>query len=271
MVDSMHQSWLPRVLAAAFPRDGAQGPAALLQRRQPRAVTAARYLVPSSALRAPLRPSLGPGGWPARPRWPSQHLPPFQHLLPPDASAEAAVLSDPDPEPREAAAARPLPASALLHRAGTRGPRGRGRGRWLRWEVHLPRGAHGEWGTWRVPRRQGTGVPKCRPSQPVLCPQHHYVPCSLRSKPLVVLHLILHLNFSRVLCFTNSRENSHRWGWGPGSGLVGSVLGAGGYGPCPLALPTQALPAGPGLRGRDRGRILLPPGTRPQEGGPEAV
>ncbi|XP_036159350.1 ATP-dependent RNA helicase DDX51 isoform X2 [Myotis myotis] len=39
---------------------------------------------------------------------------------------------------------------------------------------------------------------------------HHYVPCRLRAKPLVVLHLILHLGFSRILCFTNSRENSHR-------------------------------------------------------------
>jgi len=39
---------------------------------------------------------------------------------------------------------------------------------------------------------------------------HHYVPCSLRTKPLAILHLILEKNFSRVLCFTNSRENSHR-------------------------------------------------------------
>ncbi|XP_036730949.1 ATP-dependent RNA helicase DDX51 isoform X2 [Balaenoptera musculus] len=39
---------------------------------------------------------------------------------------------------------------------------------------------------------------------------HRYVPCSLRLKPLVVLHLILEMNLSRVLCFTNSRENSHR-------------------------------------------------------------
>lgn len=44
----------------------------------------------------------------------------------------------------------------------------------------------------------------------MLSPQHHYVPCRLRAKPLVVLHLILHLGFSRILCFTNSRENSHR-------------------------------------------------------------
>lgn len=47
-------------------------------------------------------------------------------------------------------------------------------------------------------------------ANPVLSPQHHYVPCSLRTKPLAILHLILERNFSRVLCFTNSRENSHR-------------------------------------------------------------
>lgn len=39
---------------------------------------------------------------------------------------------------------------------------------------------------------------------------HHYVPCRLSSKPLIVLHLILGMNFSRALCFTNSREHSHR-------------------------------------------------------------
>lgn len=50
MMDSMHQSWLPRVVAAAFPNDGTKGPFALFQRRQLQAVTAARYLVPSSAL-----------------------------------------------------------------------------------------------------------------------------------------------------------------------------------------------------------------------------
>lgn len=41
-------------------------------------------------------------------------------------------------------------------------------------------------------------------------PQHHYVPCRLSSKPLIVLHLVLGMNFSRALCFTNSREHSHR-------------------------------------------------------------
>ncbi|ELW66972.1 ATP-dependent RNA helicase DDX51 [Tupaia chinensis] len=33
---------------------------------------------------------------------------------------------------------------------------------------------------------------------------------SLSSKPLVALHLVLRKDFSRILCFTNSRENSHR-------------------------------------------------------------
>lgn len=49
MIDSMHQSWLPRVLAAAFPSEGDPEPFALLQRRQPQVVTAARYPAPSTA------------------------------------------------------------------------------------------------------------------------------------------------------------------------------------------------------------------------------
>ena len=44
MIDSMHQSWLPRVVAAAFPSEGPRDPCAVLQRTQPRVVTAARYL-----------------------------------------------------------------------------------------------------------------------------------------------------------------------------------------------------------------------------------
>ncbi|KAK2522953.1 Ddx51 [Columba guinea] len=37
-----------------------------------------------------------------------------------------------------------------------------------------------------------------------------YVPCDLNSKPLLLLHFMLTMKFSRVLCFTNSREASHR-------------------------------------------------------------
>ncbi|KAG8597199.1 hypothetical protein GDO81_002189 [Engystomops pustulosus] len=39
---------------------------------------------------------------------------------------------------------------------------------------------------------------------------HYYIPCVLNSKPLILLHFLLTLRFSRVLCFTNSRESSHR-------------------------------------------------------------
>ncbi|KAM4810367.1 ATP-dependent RNA helicase DDX51 [Rhinophrynus dorsalis] len=38
----------------------------------------------------------------------------------------------------------------------------------------------------------------------------YYIPCNLSSKPLILLHFLLSLRFSRVLCFTNSREASHR-------------------------------------------------------------
>uniref|UniRef100_A0A8D3CXE4 ATP-dependent RNA helicase n=1 Tax=Scophthalmus maximus TaxID=52904 RepID=A0A8D3CXE4_SCOMX len=37
----------------------------------------------------------------------------------------------------------------------------------------------------------------------------HYVPCTL-SKPLLILHFILRLKLSPILCFTNSRETAHR-------------------------------------------------------------
>ncbi|KFU95028.1 ATP-dependent RNA helicase DDX51, partial [Chaetura pelagica] len=37
-----------------------------------------------------------------------------------------------------------------------------------------------------------------------------YVPCDLNSKPLLLLHFMLIKKFTRVLCFTNSREASHR-------------------------------------------------------------
>ncbi|XP_071428415.1 ATP-dependent RNA helicase DDX51 [Pithys albifrons albifrons] len=37
-----------------------------------------------------------------------------------------------------------------------------------------------------------------------------YVPCDLNSKPLILLYFMLTMKFTRVLCFTNSREASHR-------------------------------------------------------------
>lgn len=73
----------------------------------------------------------------------------------------------------------------------------------------FPAGLSVSWG--HGVRGDGEGGSRVlRPSQPHAVPQHHYVPCRLRSKPLVVLHLILHLGCSRILCFTNSREHSHR-------------------------------------------------------------
>ncbi|CAB1321909.1 unnamed protein product [Coregonus sp. 'balchen'] len=38
----------------------------------------------------------------------------------------------------------------------------------------------------------------------------YYVPCTLSKKPLLILHFILRLKFSPILCFTNSREAAHR-------------------------------------------------------------
>lgn len=42
-MDSMHQSWLPRVVAAAFPSGGSANTLGLVQRKQSQALTAARY------------------------------------------------------------------------------------------------------------------------------------------------------------------------------------------------------------------------------------
>ncbi|XP_070705561.1 ATP-dependent RNA helicase DDX51 [Pempheris klunzingeri] len=38
----------------------------------------------------------------------------------------------------------------------------------------------------------------------------YYVPCTLSKKPLLILHFILRMKLSPVLCFTNSREAAHR-------------------------------------------------------------
>uniref|UniRef100_A0A8C8IDU8 ATP-dependent RNA helicase n=1 Tax=Oncorhynchus tshawytscha TaxID=74940 RepID=A0A8C8IDU8_ONCTS len=38
----------------------------------------------------------------------------------------------------------------------------------------------------------------------------YYVPCTLTKRPLLILHFILCLKFSPILCFTNSRESAHR-------------------------------------------------------------
>ncbi|XP_011609556.2 ATP-dependent RNA helicase DDX51 isoform X1 [Takifugu rubripes] len=37
-----------------------------------------------------------------------------------------------------------------------------------------------------------------------------YVPCTLSRKPLLILHFVLRLKLSPILCFTNSREAAHR-------------------------------------------------------------
>ncbi|XP_029777499.1 ATP-dependent RNA helicase DDX51, partial [Suricata suricatta] len=145
MIDSMHQSWLPRVVEAAFPRAGAEDFCALLQRRQLRATTAA----------STCRPQL-----------------PLQKLL------FSATLTQNPEKLQQLGLHQPRLFSTGLARGGPR--------------AEDPAGGSG--GKYAFP----AGL------------SHHYVPCRLRMKPLVILHLILEMGFSRVLCFTNSRENSHR-------------------------------------------------------------
>lgn len=38
----------------------------------------------------------------------------------------------------------------------------------------------------------------------------YYVPCTMSSKPLLLLHFILRMKLHPILCFTNSRETAHR-------------------------------------------------------------
>ncbi|XP_060026290.1 LOW QUALITY PROTEIN: ATP-dependent RNA helicase DDX51 [Lagenorhynchus albirostris] len=147
VIDSMHQAWLPRVVAAAFPSEGSRDPFALLQRTQPRAVTAASVCCPQM---------------------------PLQKLL-----FSATLTQNPE----------------KLQQLGLYRPRLFSTG-----SVH---------GGLRDPDMDVAGDLGGKYTFPAGL-THRYVPCSLRLKPLVVLHLILEMNLSRVLCFTNSRENSHR-------------------------------------------------------------
>ncbi|KAL4691578.1 hypothetical protein H8957_003294 [Semnopithecus entellus] len=144
MIDSMHQSWLPRVVAAAFQSEDPADPCALLQRRQAQAVTAASTCCPQM---------------------------PLQKLL-----FSATLTQNPEKLQQLGLHQPRLFSTGLAHR-GLEDTDG-----------------DGDSGKYAFP----VGL------------RHHYVPCSLSSKPLVVLHLVLEMGFSRVLCFTNSRENSHR-------------------------------------------------------------
>ncbi|XP_026538662.1 ATP-dependent RNA helicase DDX51 [Notechis scutatus] len=58
----------------------------------------------------------------------------------------------------------------------------------------------------------GLGSPSCV-SEKYILPEglsHYYVPCNLNWKPLFLLHFLVRLKFTQVLCFTNSKETSHR-------------------------------------------------------------
>lgn len=145
MIDSMHQSWLPRVVAAAFYTEDSTGSCALLQRTQPQAVTAASTCIPQM---------------------------PLQKLL-----FSATLTQNPE----------------KLQRLGLYQPR--------LFSTRL--GHQSPRDTVEVDENLG------KYTFPVGL-THHYVPCRLSSKPLIVFHLVLGMNFSRALCFTNSRENSHR-------------------------------------------------------------
>ncbi|XP_013004534.1 ATP-dependent RNA helicase DDX51 [Cavia porcellus] len=145
MIDSMHQSWLPRVMAAAFPCEGPTDPATLLQRRRAPAVTAASTCCPQM---------------------------PLQKLL-----FSATLTQNPEKLQRLGLYLPRLFSTRLAHRA--------------------------------LEDDTAGGDPEGKYAFPSGL-THHYVPCSLNAKPLAIIHLVLGMSISRTLCFTNSRENSHR-------------------------------------------------------------
>ncbi|XP_043834628.1 ATP-dependent RNA helicase DDX51 [Dromiciops gliroides] len=146
MIDSMHQSWLPRVVKAVFHGDSAPGSSPLFQRLEPKAITAAST---------------------------SQPQMPLQKLL-----FSATLTRNPE-KLQELGLYQPRLFSTGLENQGATAQPGTeqdGEGKYT-----FPAGL-----------------------------SHFYVPCTLNSKPLVILHLMRNMKFSRVLCFTNSREHSHR-------------------------------------------------------------
>ncbi|XP_044528999.1 ATP-dependent RNA helicase DDX51 [Gracilinanus agilis] len=146
MIDSMHQSWLPRVVKAVFHGDGAPGFSPLFQRVEPRAITAAST---------------------------SQPQIPLQKLL-----FSATLTRNPE----------------KLQELGLYQPR------------LFSTGLEGQGSSAQPGTEQDTEGKYAFPAGL----SHYYVPCSLNSKPLAILHLMHNMKFSRVLCFTNSREHSHR-------------------------------------------------------------
>ncbi|XP_051818449.1 ATP-dependent RNA helicase DDX51-like [Antechinus flavipes] len=144
MIDSMHQSWLPRV--AVFHGDDAPGSSPLFRRVEPGAITAAST---------------------------SQPQMPLQKLL-----FSATLTRNPE-KLQELGLDQPrLFSTGLESQESTAQP---GIQQDMEGKFAFPAG---------------------------LSP--FYAPCSLNSKPLVILHLMRTLKCSQVLCFTNSREHSHR-------------------------------------------------------------
>ncbi|KAJ8263224.1 hypothetical protein COCON_G00156810 [Conger conger] len=65
----------------------------------------------------------------------------------------------------------------------------------------------------RFPATDSSTTATSQPQERFNFPQgltEYYVPCTLSKKPLLILHFLLRLKFSPVLCFTNSREAAHR-------------------------------------------------------------
>ena len=90
-----------------------------------------------------------------------------------------------------------------------------------------------------------------------LCFQEYYVPCTLSKKPLLILHFILRMKLSPILCFTNSREAAHRWERASPRKHITSFLQSAADPISWLFAPLQAVSAGAALWWRSGGRVLL--------------
>lgn len=269
MIDSMHQSWLPRVVAAAFPGEGGPEPFALLQRRQPQVVTAARYRPrarPPSLVSETHSSPFGAqaGGWPGQDCSPSPGPPlstccpqmPLQKLL------FSATLTQNPEKLQQLGLYQPRLFSTGLAGRGPSDADGDSGGKYT-----FPTGltvsrALGE-------GRGGVTVPGPGQSRAVPTAPLRALPPALQASGGSAPDPGFELLKGPLLHQLPRELPQVRLCW---AGEAGRRAGRSGLAhQLQLPLLPQALFAGPGLWGCDRGRVLLPPQPRPAEDDPEAV
>ncbi|OWK60251.1 ATP-dependent RNA helicase DDX51 [Lonchura striata] len=173
MIDDMHQNCLNQIVKAAFQGENYSGSNMLFQRTKPGPLTAARNIYQNKALGVKLLcPILKAQFLCAVSFSSSSPQIPLQKLL-----FSATLTQDPE----------------KLQQLDLFQPR-------LFTSVYSEKNRDG------TETEQDTNNKYTLPEGLSQC----YVPCDLNSKPLLLLYFMLKMNFTRVLCFTNSREASHR-------------------------------------------------------------